>query len=300
LLFRPHAVEEGGDFPGQPGGAYPQFGERASADEPRVGKLAREPLGVSVGVDQVDPVPEHQGRRGDRPALLGGRGERSHQHTAQHGGGPVRVRADGADQRVKRADARRRQPGDQAEREPGVAHVQQERHEGERRGGCGGLKHRHFEYQAAHPLGCLRRGQQAHVGAERDTAEYRPVHAELVEQGDHMLCVQVHAVRARLGRLIALAMTEQVEQDDAVAAVGQRPGQPPAQLAVEEDRVQPYENSVSRTVDLVAQAVLTAGKHSFHIFIIVMNRLMRTRSKAVLRVPSVPRHRPVRENILEL
>src|SRR6185437_5296204 len=105
-VLRPHLIEERGDLPGQPGGAYPQLGERAGTDQPRVRKLAREPLRVGERVDQVDPVPEHQRRRGDGPPLFDGRGDGTDQHAPQDGGDLVRVRPDEPDQRVERADAR--------------------------------------------------------------------------------------------------------------------------------------------------------------------------------------------------
>jgi hypothetical protein len=96
-----------------------------------MGKLARQPLRVGIRVDEVDPVPEDKGRRGDGPALLDGRSDRSKQHAVQHGGDFSRVRSGGAEQRVERADTRRGQPGDgpadQPQRRLGVVHLQQER-----------------------------------------------------------------------------------------------------------------------------------------------------------------------------
>jgi hypothetical protein len=118
-------------------------------------------------VDEVDPVPEDKRRRGDGLALFDGRSDRSQQHTVQHGGDFGWVRSGGTEQRVERADTRRGQlgddPGDQPQHGLGVVHLQQERHERERRRRGSGLEHRHFEDQAANPLGCPHGGEQADV-----------------------------------------------------------------------------------------------------------------------------------------
>ena len=209
-------------------------------------------------------MPEHERGRRDGGPLRGGRRERPQQHAPQDGGDRVRVRSDGGDHRVDRADTRLGQPGDhlgeQPQRDASVAHVQQEGDEGERRRRGGGLEYRHLQDKAANPLGRLRGGEQAHIGPKRDPAKHRLVKAELVEQGEHVLGVQVHAVRAWLHGLLALAVPEQVEQDDAVPPGGKRPGKAAAQLAVEEDRVQPHEHPVPAAVDLVVQPVLADGK----------------------------------------
>lgn len=183
---RPHVVEEPGDFRGQPRRAHPQLGECAGADEPGIGKLTGKPFRVGEGVDKVDAVPEDKRGHGNGPALFDGRSHRTHQHTVQDRGDFFRVRRNGVEQRVERADPRRGQPGDnpgdQPERCPGVAHVEQERDERECGRGSGGLEHRHLKHQAAHLVRCSHGGEQAHVGPERHAAEHHLIHAKFVEQ----------------------------------------------------------------------------------------------------------------------
>jgi hypothetical protein len=277
----PYAVEEADDFGGQPGRAHPQLGEGAGADEPGIGKLAREPFRVGERVDEVDPMPEDKRRRGDGLALFDGRGERSHYHAVQDGGDFSRIRSDGVEQRIKRTDTRRGQPGDdpgdQPQRGPGVVRLQQEGHERERRRRGSGLEHRHFQDQPANPLRRAHGGEQAHVGAKRDPAQHHLVDAELVKQAQHLVSVKVHAVGAGLPGFIAPAVTEQVEQHDAVAPGGQRPGQPAAEVGVEQDAVQPHEHPVSRAIDLVAQPVLAVVER--------MPRALRTGLQAATRSP---------------
>ena len=211
-------------------------------------------------------MPEDKRRHRDARTLFRRRSHRPHQHAVQDGGDRVRVRPDGTEQRVERADTRRGQPGDdlgdQPQRGPRVAHLEQERHEKHRRRRGSGLQYRHFQDQAANLPGCPHRGEQAHVGPERDAAEHYLVHAELIQQAQHLIGVQVHPVGARVPGFVAPAVTEQVEQHDAVALGGQRPGQPAAQVGVEQDAVQPDENPVPRAVDLIVQPVLAVSQRA--------------------------------------
>jgi hypothetical protein len=123
-------------------------------------------------------------------------------------------------------------------------HLQQEGDERERRRRGGGLEHRHFQDQPAYPPGRSHGGEQAHVGPQRDPAQHYLVGAELVQQAQHLVGVKVHAMGAGLPGLLAAAMTEQVEQHDAVAPGGQCPGQAAAEVGVEQDAVQPHEHPV--------------------------------------------------------
>jgi hypothetical protein len=209
-------------------------------------------------------VSEDKRRHGDALPLLGSGRHRPHQHAVQDGGEFIRVRPDGTEQRVERADTRRRQPGDdlgdQPQRGPGVAHLEQERHEEHRRRRGSGLQYRHFQDQAADlPWGPHGR-EQAHVGPERDAAEHNLVHAELIQQAQHLIGVQVHPVGARVPGFVAPAVTEQVEQHDAVAPGRQCPGQAAAQVGVEQDAMQPDQGPVPRAVNLIVQPVLAVGE----------------------------------------
>ena len=50
-------------------------------------------------------------------------------------------------------------------------------------------------------------------------------------------------------------MAEQVEQDDPVSGTGQRPGDRPVEVGVEQEAVEVHEDVVSRTVDLVGEPI---------------------------------------------
>ncbi len=201
---------------------------------------------------------------GDSPALVDGRGDGPEQDAVQHGGDLLRVRSGDADERVERADARGGQagddPGEQSQRGPGVVRLQEERHEHERRGRGGPLQDRHFQDQAAHPLGCPHRGEQAHVGPQRYPAEHRLLDGEFVQQAQNLVGVEIHPVGAGVARPVAPAVTQQVEQHDTVALGGQPPGQIAAELGVQQQAVQPQQHPVSGTVDLIGQLVLTIGE----------------------------------------
>jgi hypothetical protein len=135
---------------------------------------------------------------------------------------------------------------------------QRQEHEGSR--GHGPFQYRHLEHQAADPFRCPRRGEQAHVGAQRHPAQDGLVHPELIHQAQHLLGVQVHPVRAGVPRFVAVAVAQQVQQHDPVAQGGQRPGQGPAQAGVQQQAVQPYQHALTRAVDLVMEPVSAVGQ----------------------------------------
>ena len=68
-----------------------------------------------------------------------------------------------------------------------------------------------FQDQAADPSWCRHGGHQAHIGAHRHATEHNLIHADLVEQAEHLLGVEVHPMNARMTRLVAAAMTQKVE-----------------------------------------------------------------------------------------
>ena len=182
----------------------------------------------------------------------------------QHGRDLLGVRGRDADERVKRADPGGGEPGDDlgehTQRRPRVVRLKQQGYEHQRCRRRGALEDRHFQNQAADPFRCAHRGKQAHVGAERDAAEHRLVDPELVQQAQHLLRVEIHAVGAGVARLVAVAVTQQVEQHDAIAPGGQPLGQASAEASVEQQAVQPYDHPVAGPVDLVGQPVLTKGQ----------------------------------------
>jgi hypothetical protein len=123
--------------------------------------------------------------------------------------------------------------------------LQQERREHQRGRRSRRLEHRHFQNQAADPAWCLHRGEQAHVGTQRDPSQNHLVRAELVQQAQHLLGVQIHPVGASVAGLVAPAMAQQVEQHDTVALGGQSAGQPAAEVGVEQQAVHPHEHPVA-------------------------------------------------------
>ena len=124
-------------------------------------------------------------------------------------------------------------------------HLQQERREHQCRRGSGPLENRHFQDQAADPLGCPHRGEQAHIGTQRDPSQDHLIHAQLIQEAQHLISVKIHPVGASMTGLIAPAVAEQVEQHDTVALSGQSPRQPAAEVGVEQQTVQPHQNPVA-------------------------------------------------------
>ena len=264
--LRPDAVEELGDLGGQASRLHPQLGKGASTDQPGLRELLREPFRVLERVDQVDPVPQDKRRRRDRPALVDGRRDGPEQDAVQNGGDYRRIIRGGVQERVDRVDPDTGEQGHGQGRQPhdgtGVVRLQQQRHERQRRRRGGPLEHGHLQDQAANPLGRPNRGEQAHVGAERDPAEHHLVRAELVQQAEHLLGVYIHPVLPGVLGLVAVAMAQQVEQHDAVAASGQPAGQATAEGSVEQQGVQPHEHPVARAVDLIGQPVFAKSQRA--------------------------------------
>ena len=69
--------------------------------------------------------------------------------------------------------------------------------------------------------------------------------------------VEIHPIGAGVTGLVATAVTQQIEQHDAVAVGGQPPGQAAAEISVQQQAVQPHQHPVSRAVHLIRQPVLT-------------------------------------------
>ena len=63
------------------------------------------------------------------------------------------------------------------------------------------------------------------VGAQRGAADHRLIELEVVHERQHLLAERAHRVAPHVARAVRAPVAEQVEQDDAVAAVGQRLGQ---------------------------------------------------------------------------
>jgi len=137
--------------------------------------------------------------------------------------------------------------------------LQQQGHEHQRRRGRCPLQHRHFQYQATDPARGPHRGQQAHVRPERDAAEHHLIDPEFVQQAQYLVGVDIHPVGTGVPGLVAAAVTQQVEQHDAITLGGQPPGQPVAEVGVEQQAVQPHQDPVARAVNLIGKPVLTVG-----------------------------------------
>ena len=63
-----------------------------------------------------------------------------------------------------------------------------------------------------------------------------------------------------MGRAVAASVAQQVQQDDAVALLGQRTGDAPVQLGVEQQAVQVDHESIARAVHVVDQLVAVLGE----------------------------------------
>ena len=126
-------------------------------------------------------------------------------------------------------------------------------HEGDGGGGQRPLEHRHLDHQAPDPLGGLGRHQEADVPAERDAADHRLVDAQVVEEGDDVVGVGVHAVVRRPLGSGRQSVAGQVEEDDPVALGGQVGGQAAVHVGVHQDAVEEDEDPGPAAVDLVVE-----------------------------------------------
>ncbi len=234
-------------------------------------------------------------RRRDGLALPDGGSDGTQQDAVQDSGDFLRVRRGSVHERVKWAEPGpgkvRRDPRDQAHDRAGVVRLQQQRHERQRRRRGRPLEHRHLQDQAAHPLRRLHRGEQAYVGAKRDPAQHHLTGAELVQQAQHLLRVQVHPVRASVPGLVAAAVAQQVEQYHAVAAGSKPTGQAPAEVGVEQQGMKPHKHPLARAVDLIGQPVRAVGQRALRAFTVRLRAFRRDMSPALAR-PGEADHGP--------
>ena len=103
--------------------------------------------------------------------------------------------------------------------------------------------------------GAGRRGLERDVRAERGAADDRLVELEVVEQRDHLLAEVRHRVAPHVARAVRRAVAEQVERDDAVAAVGERLRQRLVHARPEQQPVQQDHRSRTAPVRPVREAL---------------------------------------------
>jgi hypothetical protein len=84
----------------------------------------------------------------------------------------------------------------------------------------------------------------------------------MIEEADHLLRIQLHRVVPRVARHVALAVTQQVQQDHPVPALGEGFGQRDVVLAGEQQPV--YEND--RTIGDIGGAELLIRQHEAVVF----------------------------------
>ena len=99
---------------------------------------------------------------------------------------------------------------------------------------------------------------ERHVRAQRRAADDRLVDLEVVEQADDLLGEEAHAVAPHVRRAVGLAVAEQVERHDAVAALGERPRQRLVHALAQQQPVQEHRHARALAVDLVGQPAVLA------------------------------------------
>jgi len=250
----PDLVEELGDVGGEALGGEAELDDRPGLDQAGQGKLPGQVIGVVEGVDEVDLVPDDEGRRGDGVALLvvgvmgpasipwstavvsSGSSDRVPTTLST---GPIVVRGTRrASQATIRARGRRSGPRAAWARDEGGP-----RH--------GPLEHRHLDQQTPDPFGGLGGHLQRDVGAQRDTTDDGLLDAELVEQGHHVVGVRVDPMGRGVTGLVRPPVSGEVEEDDPIACGHQVGGQPAVHLAVEEDPVHEHEDVGPASIVLV-------------------------------------------------
>ena len=81
----PDLVQELHDLAHEALGAEAQLEDRGGLNQPSGRQLLDQVRSVAERVDEVGVMPDHERRRGDRPALLDGRGDGSYEKTVEHG-----------------------------------------------------------------------------------------------------------------------------------------------------------------------------------------------------------------------
>ena len=130
-----------------------------------------------------------------------------------------------------------------------------QRRERDRAGEQRVVEHRHLDHHPAQPLGRERRDLERRVRAERRAADDGLVDAEVVEQRDDVLGEEAHPVAPHVRRAVRAAVAEQVERDDAVAALGERARERDVHPLVEQQPVQQHRHPR-------AVAVLAVGERA--------------------------------------
>ena len=96
---------------------------------------------------------------------------------------------------------------------------------------------------------------QGDIGPQGHAAHHGPPDAELVEQGDHLARVAVHAVLRGVVWLVARAVTEEIEEHDAKPMRGEAPRELPIDTGVEQQPTGENDHAVALAVYLVAERV---------------------------------------------
>ena len=117
------------------------------------------------------------------------------------------------------------------------------------------FQHGHLQHERPHALRVLRRGEQAHVGPERQATEHRAAGAELVEQGEHLRRVAVDPVLRGVRGLVTAPVPEQIEQHHTVALLGERARDPTVQVRIQQQPVRVHEQPLSLAVGVEDQLV---------------------------------------------
>ena len=153
-----------------------------------------------------------------------------------------------------------REPGERAHDGLADGEGDRERREGDRAGQQRVVEHGHLDHHPAQPGGRERGDLERRVRAERRAADDRLVDAEVVEQRDHVLGEEAHAVVLHLRRARRAAVAEQVERHDAVAALGQGAGEADVHALAEQQAVEQDRHPRALAVDPVGQLAAVVGE----------------------------------------
>ena len=117
------------------------------------------------------------------------------------------------------------------------------------------VEHRHLDEEALDPIRMANRQLERDVGAERGTADDRPLQSQVIEQREHLLGEERHRVEAQVVRLVGAPMAEQVEADHPVAALRQRRPQSLEHAAIHQQAMDEDDRAIAIAVFVEADPV---------------------------------------------
>ena len=256
----PALVDELRDLRGQAGRPDAQLHDRVRVDQPAVGELGGELVGIGERVDGVARMPDHERRRLERlPQAPLGRGSPEQDPLKDGSARPGvlgdRVEEDLGRERDGLPRHPLRAPGQHLHRRLAEREREQQRGEG---GGAGRdrvVEHGHLDHHPAQALGCDRGQLERDVGSERGAAHHRLVEPEMVEQCQRLAGELGHRVARHLAGPVGGPVAEEVERDDPVPVRGEIAGQRRLHLLREQQGRHQHGGAGSLAVDRVGELV---------------------------------------------